>query len=129
MQNSESAGTWNDQRVEEIISYLLRAGVLISALLVFAGGVIYLVRHGSEIPHYKTFRGEPQEFRTVRGLLSMDVLAHGKGLIQIGLILLILTPIARVGFSVAAFLMERDWIYVAVSVIVLGILLYSFTSA
>ena len=122
-------GTWDDRRVEEIISYLLRAGVLISALLVFAGGVIYLVRHGSEIPDYRTFRGEPQEFRTVRGLLSMDTIAHGRGLIQLGLVLLILTPIARVAFSVVAFLMERDWIYVAVSTIVLGILLYSFTSA
>jgi uncharacterized membrane protein len=120
---------WNDQRVEEIISYLLRAGVLLSALLVLAGGVVFLVRHGAEVPDYKTFRGEPEELRTVRGLLSIDTLAHGRGLIQLGLVLLILTPIARVAFSLVAFILERDWIYVAVSAIVLGLLLYSFTSA
>ena len=121
--------TWDDRRVEEIISYLLRAGVLISAFLVFAGGVVYLIRHGGEIPEYRAFRGEPEEFRTVRGLFSIDILAHGRGLVQLGLVLLILTPIARVAFSVVAFLIERDWIYVAVSAIVLGLLLYSFTSA
>ena len=120
---------WNDQRVEEVISYLLRAGVLMSALLVLAGGVIFLVRHGAEVPDYKTFRGEPEELRTVRGLLSIDTLAHGRALIQLGLVLLILTPIARVAFSLVAFILERDWIYVAVSAIVLGLLLYSFTSA
>lgn len=120
---------WNDQRVEEIISYLLRAGVLMSALLVLAGGVIFLVRHGAEVPDYKTFRGEPEELRTVRGLLSIDTIAHGRGLIQLGLVLLILTPIARVAFSLLAFILERDWFYVAVSAIVLGLLLYSFTSA
>src|SRR5690348_8651497 len=106
---------WNDQSVEEIIGYLLRAGVLISAFLIFAGGVIYLVRHGGEVPDYKTFRGEPEELRTVRGLLSMDTLAHGRGMIRLGLVVLILTPIARVAFSLVAFILERDWIYVAVS--------------
>ena len=100
-----------------------------SALLVLAGGVIFLVRHGAEVPDYKTFRGEPEELRTVRGLLSIDTLAHGRALIQLGLVLLILTPIARVAFSLVAFILERDWIYVAVSAIVLGLLLYSFTSA
>lgn len=120
---------WNDQQVEEIISYLLRAGVLMSALLVLGGGVIFLVRHGAEVPDYKTFRGEPEELRTVRGLLSIDTIAHGRGVIQLGLVLLILTPIARVAFSLVAFILERDWIYVAVSAIVLGLLLYSFTSA
>ena len=119
---------WNDQRVEEIMSYLLRAGVLISALLVLAGGAIFLVRHGAEVPDYETFRGEPEELRTFRGLLSIDTIAHGR-LIQLGPVLLILTPIARVAFSLVAFMLERDWIYVAVSAMVLSLLLYSFTSA
>ena len=120
---------WSDQRVEEIISYLLRAGVLLSAFLVLVGGVIYLVRHGAEVPDYKTFRGEPVELRTFRGLLAIDTLAHGRELIQLGLALLILTPIARVAFSVAAFILERDWQYTTISAIVLALLLYSFTSA
>lgn len=119
----------NDRKIEEIIGYLLRAGVTLSALLVFTGGIVYLLRHGGDAPNYATFRGEPGSLRTIHGLLSADSLRHGRGLIQMGLIVLILTPIARVAFSLLAFAGERDWIYVPVSAIVLGLLLYSFTSA
>jgi uncharacterized membrane protein len=45
------------------------------------------------------------------------------------LLLLIATPIARVAFSIAGFLIERDWLYVAFTVIVLVILLYSFVGS
>jgi uncharacterized membrane protein len=47
-------------------------------------------------------------------------------LIQLGLLFLIATPIARVAFSIAGFAVERDWMYVGFTVIVLVILLYSF---
>jgi uncharacterized membrane protein len=46
-------------------------------------------------------------------------------LIQLGLLILIATPIARVAFSVVAFLYQRDWMYVAVTLMVLGLLVYS----
>ena len=50
---------------------------------------------------------------------------HGKSIIQFGLLLLIATPIARVMFSVVGFAVERDYLYVALTLIVLGVLLYS----
>jgi uncharacterized membrane protein len=46
-------------------------------------------------------------------------------LIQFGLLILIATPIARVALSLAVFLYERDWIYVGVTLVVFGLLLYS----
>ncbi|HXU49289.1 MAG TPA: DUF1634 domain-containing protein, partial [Candidatus Binatia bacterium] len=49
----------------------------------------------------------------------------GRGLIQLGLLLLIATPVARVIFSVFAFLYERDWKYVFFTLIVLGLLIFS----
>lgn len=126
--NSRHKAAWNDQRIEELISYLLIAGVLLSALLVLAGGIVYLARHGGEAAAYGTFRGEPEELRTIRGLFAMDSLRHGRGLIQLGLVLLILTPIARVAFALVGFARERDRLYVLISGIVLALLLYSFTS-
>jgi uncharacterized membrane protein len=48
-------------------------------------------------------------------------------LIQLGLLLLIATPVARVAFSVAAFAMQRDRLYVVVALIVLAVLMYSLT--
>jgi uncharacterized membrane protein len=44
---------------------------------------------------------------------------------QLGLLLLIATPIARVMFSAVAFAMERDRMYVGFTLIVLAVLLYS----
>ena len=48
------------------------------------------------------------------------------GIIQLGLLVLIATPIVRVILSVVAFVLERDLLYVVVTSIVLGVLLYSF---
>jgi uncharacterized membrane protein len=114
-----------DQRMDEIMAVLLRTGVLLAAALVFIGGVIFLVRHPSPTMNYGIFQGEPQEFRTVRGILREASKFHGRGIVQLGLLLLIATPVARVLFSVFAFLYERDWTYVAVTLIVLGLLSYS----
>jgi uncharacterized membrane protein len=50
---------------------------------------------------------------------------HGSGIIQLGLLFLIATPVARVAFAAFAFAVERDWLYVAVSTFVLLVLLYS----
>jgi uncharacterized membrane protein len=45
--------------------------------------------------------------------------------IQLGLILLIATPVARVALSLLAFAVQKDKMYVVVTAIVLGLLVYS----
>ena len=116
---------WTDRRVEGVIGNLLRAGVLLSALVVLSGGAIYLVRHVHDPADYRVFHGEPTELRHIRGILRDSVSLHGRGIIQLGLLLLIATPIARVAFSIFGFAEERDWMYVGFTLIVLMILLYS----
>jgi uncharacterized membrane protein len=52
--------------------------------------------------------------------------------IQLGLLLLIATSIARVGFSVFAFAIERDRLYAAITLVVLAVLfasLFGLTAA
>ena len=63
--------------------------------------------------------------RTISGILHEALVLSGRGLIQLGLLILIATPIARVAFSFFAFLYQRDWLYVVVTLMVLGLLLYS----
>jgi uncharacterized membrane protein len=46
---------------------------------------------------------------------------------QLGLLLLIATPVARVAFSVFAFALQRDRLYVVVTLAVLGVLAFSMT--
>jgi uncharacterized membrane protein len=116
---------WDDHRIEVILGNLLRAGVLISAAVVLWGACIYLFRHAHEPANYRVFRGEPSEFRTIHGVIQSVKDGRGRGLIQLGLLLLIATPIARVAFSIVGFAMEHDRMYVAFTLIVLAILLYS----
>ncbi len=114
-----------EKRMDEIMGRLLRTGVILAAAFVLAGGVVFLARHPEPVTNYHVFQGEPEELRTVPGIFHEALAFRGRGLIQLGLLILIATPIARVAFSVVAFLYERDRTYVVVTVIVLGLLVYS----
>jgi len=116
---------WTDQKIEVIIANLLRAGVMLAAALVFLGGVVFLVRHGHAPANYRVFVGEPSELRNWKGVIRAAFALRGEGIIQLGLLVLIATPVARVAFSVFAFAIERDWLYVGISAFVLSVLLYS----
>src|SRR5262245_55982791 len=116
---------WTDQRVEQTIGRLLRNGLIIAAVVVVIGAIIYLIRHGAQRPEYELFRGEPADLRSIGGMLRQSAEWRGRNLIQLGLVLLLATPVARVAFSVVAFVLQRDRLYVAVTFVVLAILLYS----
>jgi uncharacterized membrane protein len=108
-----------DKRLEGIVANLLRTGVILSASVVLAGGIWYLASNRGPAPSYSAF--QPR----VSGLHSVAVLPGPQAMILAGLLLLIATPVARVAFTVVAFILERDHVYVGVTVLVLLILLYS----
>ena len=113
------------QTIEYIIGGLLRIGVTVAACIVLAGGIIYLVRHGHAHPGYQVFRGEPTDLRSVKGIVSDVIALKSRGIIQLGTLFLVATPVARVFFSFFAFLYKKDWIYIFITSVVLGNLLYS----
>ena len=115
---------WTDRKVETIVGNLLRSGVILAAGVVLLGAVVFLFRHGQEQPHYAVFKGEPGDLRKVSGIVARAVGFRGREIIQFGLLLLIATPIARVAFSVVAFGLERDRLYVGITLTVLAILLF-----
>ena len=116
---------WNDQEIEDIVGNLLRTGVTLSATVVLIGAALYLFRHGHEPVHYGVFRGEPADYKSISGILHGVKTLRGRGFIQLGLLLLIATPVARVAFSVWGFAAEKDRLYVIFTLFVLAILLYS----
>ena len=116
---------WLDQRIEIVLAQLLRAGVLASALVVIAGAVLYIGSHPRAQVDYHTFHGEPQQLRGVHGVIHAAMEGQAVGILQLGLLLLIATPIVRVIFSVFAFALEGDRMYVAFTLLVLSVLLYS----
>jgi uncharacterized membrane protein len=117
----------SDERVEAIISDLLRIGVIASALIVCCGGMLYLIGHGRQpAPDLSQFT--PEQLRKPVHILREAASLHELGLILSGLLLLIATPVARVIFSVFAFALQRDYLYVLFTLLVLSVLVYSLFS-
>src|ERR1700683_3435501 len=91
---------WTDRQIEEIVADLLARGVIISALVVFVGACFYLARYGHAPADYGVFHGEPSDLRNLRGILHSARELRSRGIIQLGLLLLIATPVTRVAFSI-----------------------------
>jgi len=116
---------FGEERMEALIASLLRAGVVLAALVTLAGAIPYLARDPGARVSFRRFHGEPHELKTVHGVVGYALGGHPRGVMQLGLLLLIATPIARVIFSAIAFAVEGDRMYVAFTLIVLAVLLYS----
>jgi uncharacterized membrane protein len=114
-----------EERFEQFLGNLLRTGVLLAAAVVLLGGVLYVVQHGGEQPDRKVFHGEPADLRNPSGIVGMALSLDARGVVMVGLLLLVATPVARVVYSVVGFLRERDFLFVVLTLIVLGVLLYS----
>jgi uncharacterized membrane protein len=121
----KNSGRLADEQIEQVIAGLLRIGIIAAAILVFAGGILYLIRYGTSTSDLRVFQGEPRRLRSISGIAANAWKLDSLGIIQLGFLVLVATPIARVIFSVVAFLLQRDLIYVLVTLIVLGVLLYS----
>ncbi|OCX54503.1 hypothetical protein BEL04_09710 [Mucilaginibacter sp. PPCGB 2223] len=118
-------GSIKDKDIQQLIGSLLRWGVLLSMIVVTIGGVIYLFRHGHNISDYSTFKLQPDFTREVWPLLQGVLAIKGRAIIQLGIMLLIATPIMRVLFSAIGFFLEKDYLYVAITVLVLAIIMFS----
>lgn len=114
-----------DHQLQTMIGVVLRTGVLTAAVIVAASGAFYLARHHSERTQYAHFTTETDDLRTIRGIVGSAIHLRSEAMIQFGLLLLIATPIARVALAAVGFYFESDRLYVAVSLIVLAILLFS----
>jgi uncharacterized membrane protein len=117
-----------NHRLELAMGQMLRVGVSSSALVVLAGGILYLQQSHSSIASYQTFNGAPTAYETVGGILAGLGRFDAQSLICLGILLLIATPICRVIFGMIGFSLLRDRFYAIVSAIVLIILLFSFSA-
>lgn len=113
-----------DKDVQLVLGTLLRVGVIVSTAVVFFGGAVFLFQHHAEVVNYKVFKPELR-FDTVASILQGLRHFDGLAIIQFGVLLLIFTPIARVVFSIFSFLMEKDYMYVVIGIIVLAVIITS----
>jgi uncharacterized membrane protein len=123
--------------MERVISVVLRAGVLLAAAIICWGvialavtrstGYAPIVRdHLSLLFHFRLDRG-PAFFPTTVPAVLAGV-AHGRpyAIIALGLLVLIATPVLRVALSAVFFAVERDWVYTAITLLVLVVLVGGF---
>ena len=113
---------------DALLGHVLRIGVVIAALVVIAGAALQIYRAEEKYVDFRTFHGEPAALTSVKGIVDSSRHLDPAGVTQLGLLLLILTPVARVVFAVLGFAYQRDWLYVAISIVVLALLLYSLRS-
>ena len=118
-------GKFKDTDIQSLIGQVLRVGMITSISIVFIGGIFYLYRHGQTIADYSVFKGIPAFVQHAGGIFDGILNFKGQAIIQFGIILLIATPVLRVIFSAIGFVLEKDYMYVGISVLVLLII---FTS-
>jgi len=116
---------WTDVDVARVVSAVLRGGLLLAAIVAASGGLLYLLHHARDPVAYQAFNGEPQTLRSIGGILTGVGRGEAQAIIQLGLVLLIGTPVARVALSLLGFYLERDRRYMAITTLVLAILLFS----
>lgn len=115
--------------IQQLIGNTLRWGVTVACLIAFIGGVIYLAKHGGEpMKDYTTFpiaeeTANFSAYTTLTGIIDGVLNFTAVGWIQLGVIALILTPILRVLLSLLDFLQERDWLYAAITAVVLAVII------
>jgi uncharacterized membrane protein len=114
----------SDHAVEQLVGRVLQVGVLVAALTVLVGTALMVARGGATPDAFRTFRPETTALRTVGGIVRGARALDGGAVVQLGLVLLVATPVARVALTLGAFLLQRDRLYVALTTLVLGLLLY-----
>jgi uncharacterized membrane protein len=117
---------FDDRTMETIMGRLLQVGVLLASFVMLVGGLLYLRAHQAGVPDYRVFKSEPQELRHIGGVMHGVATGDPAALIQLAVLLLIATPVARVVFSLIAFGIEHDRLYIGVSAVVLAVLLFGF---
>lgn len=118
---------WGEKDVEQYIGKLLRYGVILSCAITLFGGIIYLFQQKgvivdySPVPTGQAF-GVADYLRELNTIIPRILDFDGAAIIQFGVVVLIATPIMRVAFSAFSFLIEKDYLYVIITLIVLAII-------
>jgi len=112
------------EELDRLIGRLLQIGVLLAALVVAIGGIALLARHGGSPADFRSFTGEQAGLTSFGGILRGMLAGDPRAIIQLGLVLLIATPVARVALTLGSFIHQKDKLYVGITALVLGVLLY-----
>lgn len=116
-----------DHDLDLSVAAMLRFGVTLAAVIVLAGGLLLLRRSWSSTPDFTHFQVGDEALRSLSGIFHGALHLDPQSTIQVGLLILIATPVARVVLCVIGFARQRNALYVVISLVVLAILIFSLT--
>lgn len=120
------------RRIELAVSWVLRVGVSVSVLVIAAGLAVMFAHHGDYFAvtghaSYRGLTGAHSQFpHSLAALAHTLARGEGRGIVVIGVVILILTPVLRVGVGVVSFLVEHDLPMALITLYVLAVLVGSF---
>ena len=120
----------NDAQLQNSLARVMLTGVLVAAVVMGTGLVWFVATHEGMPPGDHVFSGEPKYFENpiemLQRALDLKSIGHRRSLIMIGVVLLLINPLIRVAFAAVGFAAQRDKLYTAISLVVLGVLILSF---
>ena len=97
--------------------------ILLSFVIAFATLAVTLI---AGVPSaYALYIRGGRLSRIIEEIITLPLAITGLA-IALGLLLLILTPIARIVFSIFGYLLEKDYLYVSITLFVLAVILWNF---
>lgn len=111
-------------RIQARMGRILFWGMVVSALIIVVGGVIFLSEYGGGMPNFSRFAASGRHLRTVAEVFSGIASYRGGAIIEAGILLLVLFQYVRVIMSALMFTRLRSWFFVGISLFILGVLVY-----
>jgi uncharacterized membrane protein len=99
-------------RLMHVVRRTLQSGLTVSAVLILLGGVLAITRSPARYP-----RDSGMVYRAMKG--------DSSAMLNLGLIVLMLTPVARVLVLAVGWFRSRDWTFSLVAFCVLALLVLS----
>ena len=117
-------GNGSKNGMNELIGNTLRIGVFAACIIALLGGIYYLATtSGHPVPDYTTFHKGAVSYTTFEGIVRGAFSLSATEWIQLGVVVLMLTPIMRVVLSLVDCSIQRDWLYVGITAIVLVVII------
>ena len=114
----------SELRFKNWLGLILQASIIISIILVLIGGCGFLWQHGADNLQYYLSLPSHLDINILTNWNSQELLSPF-GLIELGLLVLVIAQVLRVALLTGYYAWIRDYWFTAFSLFILSVILYS----
>lgn len=119
---------FNDNDIQRLIGSVLRYGVWVALSVTLLGGLLLLIQDSGQVVEYNNFVGKEKNILHVMSdIFSGTRSLRGESIVFLGILLLFVTPVLRILLSLVSFLIEKDYLYVCITSLVILIIAISIS--